>query len=544
MNNKKEFRCYDLCCGAGVFSLGFRKAGVRIIGGIDIDRHAIETAKYNMPEGSWEQVSIQDLAKSIKKGHCSPVYKANVIIAGLPCQGFSVAGKCEPEDERNKLYKYLLKIVRQVMPEFVVIENVQGLLSKRNKGVFSDILNGLRFEGYNVDYRLYDAVNFRVPQYRKRIFIIASLDIPVKYVFENMHFSNKLETVKNALKGLDLKKEIPSQNHTFMKHSSEVINKIRKIKNGGPISYRRLKWGQPSVTIISGHNALPVHPEEHRAISNREAARIQGIPDSFILQGPRTEQTMLVANAVPFPLAYKIAKAIKNSHKLMNLCQGNLYKRLALKMNSNLGLFLAGAFINFYKKEGRKYAWRRIKNPRYILLTEILLQRTKSDMVKEIWKEIIGACRSSNNGIKVNTKILNKTLKKIGLYNRAKTIRILNSGLIKYFKGKIPVNYDELRNLPGVGIYMAAALRTFAFNIPDFPVDTNCFRFINRFFGIKIYGRKSEARQLREFMNTIIPKKVAKEFVYGFLDFCSIICSPRNPKCQGCFLNDKCEYNG
>lgn len=541
--NNKEFYCYDICCGAGVFSLGFKKAGFKIVGGIDIDKHAIRTAKCNMPEGSWEQVSIKDFVESIKKDSRNPVYKANVIIAGLPCQGFSVAGKCEPEDERNKLYKYLLKIVSRVMPEFVVIENVQGLLSKRNKRVFSDILSGLKCVGYNVDYRLYDAVNFGVPQYRKRIFITASLVIPVKYVFENMHYSKKLETVKDALKGLDLNKEIPSKNHTFMKHSRKVINKIKKIKNGGPISYRRLKRDQPSVTIISGHNALPVHPKEHRAISNREAARIQGIPDSFILEGPRTEQTTLVANAVPFPLAYKIAKAIKNSQKLMNLHRGNLYKKLALKTNSSFKIFLRNAFINFYKKEGRTYPWRGIKNPHHILLTEILLQRTKSDMVKEIWKEVIDACKPSNNGFKLNTKILNKTVKKIGLYNRVKTIKILNSNIIKYFKGKIPVNYDELRNLPGVGIYMAAAIRTFAFNIPDFPVDTNCFRFINRFFGIKIYGRKSEARQLREFMNAIILKKEAKQFVYGFLDFCSIICSPRNPKCESCFLNDKCKYN-
>lgn len=540
MNNKESY-CYDVCCGAGVFSLGFRKAGFKIIGGIDIDKYAIETAKHNMPKGYWEEASIRDLDEIIKKDRCNPIYKADVIIAGLPCQGFSVAGKCEPEDERNNLYKYLLRIVGQVMPEFVVVENVQGLLSKRNKRVLSDILNGLTCMGYDVDYRLYNAVNFGVPQYRKRIFIIASLDIPVQYVFENIHFSKKLKTVKDALKGLDSKREIPSKNHTFMKHSRKVINKIEKIKNGGPISYRRLKWDQPSVTIISGHNALPLHPEEQRAISNREAARIQGIPDNFILKGPRTKQTVLLANAVPFPLTYNIAKALKNSRKLLSLCQGNLYKELESKTNRSLRVFLRDAFVNYYENRGRKYPWRQTKNPYIILLTEVLLQRTKSDMVKEVWDEIIGACKPLNNGFKLNVEVLNKTFRKIGLYNKVKTIKRLNLDIIQYFKGKIPTNHDELNNLPGVGIYMAAAVRTFAFNIPDFPVDTNCFRFVDRFFGVKTSGRKSEARQMREFMNTVIPKKEAKQFVYGFLDFCSVICSPRSPKCECCFLDKKCK---
>jgi A/G-specific adenine glycosylase len=102
--------------------------------------------------------------------------------------------------------------------------------------------------------------------------------------------------------------------------------------------------------------------------------------------------------------------------------------------------------------------------------------------------------------------------------------------------------FDDLMRLPGVGIYIAAAVRTFAFSIPDFPVDSNGFRFVSRFFGKRIKGTKNEARQIREFMNQIIDKRKPKEFVYGFLDFCSSVCTPTNPTCERCKLNTGCHF--
>ena len=543
MIDKRELKCFDICCGAGVFSFGFRGAGFNILGGIDIDKYAMETAKYNISGGAWEHLSIEELVLQVENDHNHFIFAADVILAGLPCQGFSIAGKCNTEDYRNVLYKHLMRIVRRVKPKFVVIENVQGLLSARYRDVLSNILDCFKVLGYDVDYRLYEAENFGVPQYRKRVFIIASLDIPVGYVFENVHFSDIHGTVKKALKGLPRKREIKNLNHTFMSHSKKVIRKISKIRGAGLISYRRLQLDKPSVTVTSGHNALPVHPTEHRAISNREAARLQGIPDTFMFRGPRSEQTVQVANAVPYPMANIIAKAIRNSSKLFESTTGKLYKKLTPKIDSNTKKQFKNGFVNFYKNSGRAYPWRNITDPYKILLTEILLQRTKSDMVKGVWKEIMASTKLSKSGSQVDPARIKRYIKKLGIFNRADTIKNLNNALLRYFGKKVPKNFDELMNLPGVGIYIAAAVRTFAFNIPDFPVDSNSFRFTSRFFGIKIFGRKSEARQIREFMNTIINQKRPKVFVYGFLDFCAVVCTPRKPKCDSCFLNKKCIYN-
>src|SRR5205085_2592888 len=96
-------------------------------------------------------------------------------------------------------------------------------------------------------------------------------------------------------------------NASTMAHSSRVLAKIKGIKPGkGPISYRRLER-EVARTLVAGHRALPVHPWLHRTISVREAARIQGFPDSYVFCGTRANQPLQVANAVPPPLAAAIA---------------------------------------------------------------------------------------------------------------------------------------------------------------------------------------------------------------------------------------------
>ncbi|GEM_PF-545337 len=538
---RKRLKCYDVCCGAAVFSLGFQKAGFKILGGIDIDKHAIKTAKRNLPYANWRPQSIQELSKFLKRNTGHLIYSADVILAGLPCQGFSVAGNRDPDDKRNELFKYLLRIVKMVQPEFVVIENVQGLLSETNKKVFSKIVDGLKKLNYDVDHRLYDAANFGTPQHRKRVFIIASKGSKARFIFEGIRFEEERQNVRDALKGLPARRQIKKHNHTFMVHSSRVEKRIKEIRGTNIISYRRLKWNKPSLTIISGHNALPVHPKENRAISIREAARIQGIPDSFVFEGPRTEQTVQVANAVPFPMAFHTARAIKNSQLGVPPNEGALYKRLSSRLNGT-GDLLRKGFVAYYKKNGREFPWRKTANHHEILLTEALLQRTKGEMVNGQWKKIVNTSKLTGEGYRLNRRILQSAVRKLGIFSRADSIRNIFATLHQYFRNNVPQNFDELKNIPGVGNYIASAVRTFAFNIPDFPVDSNAFRFVQRFFGVDVTGKKSEARQIREFMNTIIDKRKPKEFVYGFLDFCAQICKPRNPNCHLCFLKEHCRY--
>ena len=139
MKNSNLLKCYDLCCGAGALADGFRRGGAEILGGIDISPEAIQTAKRNHPKAVWRNIAIEEFSRNINNDIGEEIKEANTILAGLPCQGFSVAGKGDPDDPRNTLYRYLLKIVARIRPKYVVIENVSGLLFERNSNVIESI---------------------------------------------------------------------------------------------------------------------------------------------------------------------------------------------------------------------------------------------------------------------------------------------------------------------------------------------------------------------------------------------------------------------
>jgi DNA (cytosine-5)-methyltransferase 1 len=518
------------------------RAGFTILGGIDADSDAILTAKHNMPDAVWEHNKIEELSSVVRKDKKHLIHRADIILAGLPCQGFSVAGERDPKDHRNMLYKYLLQIVKCTMPPIVLLENVQGIASDRNKLVFSRIREGFQGMGYEVSYRVYDAKNFGTPQKRKRVFILATRAVHPDEIFERIRFSNELKSVAEALIGLNAKFENVKANHTFMDHSEKVKKKIRRIQNAQIISYRRLKSSQPSLTITSGHNALPLHPTQHRAISNREAARLQGIPDTFIFQGSRTNQTVQVANAVPLPVVTEIASAIKRVGNNRIPEDGPLFKKLSQRSSRQSRDKMRQGFVQFYNNHGIHYPWRQLKNPRHTLIAEILLQRTNGKLVNGQWSKLISGIKTSKGEMRIDKRVLRGVIQKLGLFNKINVITKVLSMLHQYFDNKLPTNHDELTQLPGVGIYIASAVRTFAFDIPDFPVDSNAFRFVGRYFGLKIHRKKSEARQIRKFMNEIIDLKKPKQFAYGFLDYCSSVCSPKTPSCDKCFLKSTCKF--
>jgi len=534
--------CFDLCCGIGVLSLGFKHAGFKVLGGIDIDESAIETARANMGSADWKSTRIEQLAKQLKNGSPHPILDAEVLLAGLPCQGFSIAGKRDPADERNSLYSHLLQIAHRVRPKVIVFENVRGIQAKRNKGVYLSLLKGLRKLGYSVDVRVYDAVSFGTPQRRSRVFVVAVCGIEARSLFECVRFANTVRTVREALKGLSVSREARKSNHTFMEHSPKVLRKMRRLKGSGVISYRLLSPDKPATTIISGHNALPIHPSRKRAISVREAARLQGIPDDFVLSGTRTKQTLHVANAVPFPMALAIGKAVKKRLDQNGTYHNRVIPKLQAYLTKKKVSKLQTTFLEYYKNHGRNFPWRKIRDPRIILLTEMLLQRTKAKMVAAQWPMVMRVLKRSREGVATNARLLSNIVKRLGIFRRTIEIRKTFAQISFMYRGVVPETYEELRNLPGVGIYVASAVRLFAYGHPDFPVDSNAFRFMSRFCGIKLSGRKTEAREIREFLNGVTSKRSPNEFAYGFLDFAAEICSPRNPNCDKCPLKTDCKY--
>lgn len=310
---KKSVNVLDLFCGAGGLSEGFQQAGFNVILGIDNDESALRTFKLNHPKS---EILKKDVSKIIKKDIISKIgnKKINLIIGGPPCQGFSLAGRRNPNDPRNFLIKKFLRIVSLVKPEIFVIENVQGLKSMKNdkgKLVLDEIKKTCEKMKYNFQFHILNAEEYGVPQKRKRIFIIGSLK-PFDILLE--------KSEKIPIKEILLKKEDVSEKYFYSQRlikgfkRRERINK--KLKRG--FGWRFLNPEDTSYTISAryykdGAEALIKYSEDEiRKLTLQEIAIIQSFPKTYKFEEGIIKTYKQIGNAVPPKLSFAIAKSIKN----------------------------------------------------------------------------------------------------------------------------------------------------------------------------------------------------------------------------------------
>ncbi len=319
-------RAADLFAGAGGMGSGFREAGFHMVVAVEQDRHAAQTYRANNPGVPVLEADVTKLTKGTLRQYVSGLGGLDVLLAGPPCQGYSAAGAREPADPRNQLFRHVSRLASELKPKVVIFENVPGLRRVNGTGFLGRILNSLRARGYQATAYLLTASDFGVPQNRRRYFILGRR-ADVREVIPAPDPTHRLpgDTGRNELPVtptvLESLEDLPAfgpgvnaeyralqdgsivVNGSTMTHSARVVAKIKQIKSGGgPISYRRLE-GDLARTLVAGHRALPVHPTLHRTMSVREAARLQGFPDGYVFCGPRAEQPLQVANAVPPPLA-------------------------------------------------------------------------------------------------------------------------------------------------------------------------------------------------------------------------------------------------
>ncbi|SFQ05205.1 DNA-methyltransferase (dcm) [Actinomadura madurae] len=327
----------EVFAGAGGLALGFAQAGFRVAVAVEKERNAAQTHRANHPG---TVVLEQDVSKPL-----APVIRAvapwmgdvTAVIGGPPCQGYSIAGKRDPDDEQNELFKHQVRLAKELDARFVVIENVLGMRNIKGVSFTDAVEQELRNCGYNPRHRAVKASDYGVPQLRWRLIFTAQLntkgnapEVPIGKYCGNPALpcrcgrKHRAPTVREVLSRPGLPKLqhgmeaefIPLAdghvllNGSTMKHSQKVIEKIAGIEAGkGPISYRRLHKDLAR-TIVAGHRALPVHPDLNRTISVREAARIQGFPDEYVFCGTRGKQPLQVANAVPPLLARAVAEEL------------------------------------------------------------------------------------------------------------------------------------------------------------------------------------------------------------------------------------------
>lgn len=354
-NDDMVFRILDLFCGAGGFSYGMHKnPHFTTEVALDFNEHAANTFKKNMTSTSVIVGDITDEKIKEKVIEESKRRNVNMVIGGPPCQGFSMKGKkLGLKDPRNFLFVEYLNIVKKLQPKVFVIENVKALLSTSAGWFKNEIVNTIEEMGYKVQVGVLNALSFGVPQTRERAIFICSKDkaIPLpcgksdsmqvtvrdaisdlsylesgegKFLQEyiNEPASEYQVVMRNGSTGL--------YNHQASKHKQVAIDKLKMIPPEKGKEYLpkellgnqqfkstwgRLVWDEPSPTIDTrfdaASNGKNNHPYLNRAITPREAARLQSFDDKFIFYGSKVYIRQQIGNAVPPLMAKVIADQIE-----------------------------------------------------------------------------------------------------------------------------------------------------------------------------------------------------------------------------------------
>jgi DNA (cytosine-5)-methyltransferase 1 len=335
-----KLKVVDLFCGAGGLHIGFERSGFQTQLCIDNNLQVEKTHKLNFPNIPFINrdialISSEEIATYIDG-------ELDVMAGGPPCQGFSTIGKrssSDPEkrsahDPRNELVITYAKLISDLKPKFIVMENVKGILTMDKGAYLNNVLNLLRNAGYNVDYKLINMADYGVPQIRQRVIILGNrLGLPVSFPepthAENPDFlTTKWNNCWDVIKDLADLPETPEFNHVALKHTDKNIERYKLIPEGGRLpedklseelyrknfgnTYKRLHREKPSLTMVPGNDAFPIHPILNRSLTIREAARIQTFPDEMIFAGNRRQQGHQAGNAVPPKFSEILAEFIKN----------------------------------------------------------------------------------------------------------------------------------------------------------------------------------------------------------------------------------------
>lgn len=299
-------RVVSLFSGAGGLDLGFKMAGHNVIWANDLYNDAVETYKLNLGD----HIVCKDIANIDVKD----IPDCDIVIGGFPCQGFSIANmkRCT-SDERNVLYKQLIRVIKEKKPKFFLAENVKGLTNLDKGEVFKMILNDFSSLGYTVKWQILNAANYGVPQTRQRVIIVGVRNnIDFEYQFpEPTHTKDNWVSVGKAMEAIP-DPDLPNNlaNHTYSKF---------KIKNNGYLGHRALDPDKPAPTVTArgddkGGVVILPHPNGKRRMSGRELAAVQSFPLDYVFVGNQSSVYRQIGNAVPPLLGYAVANVF-NQYK-------------------------------------------------------------------------------------------------------------------------------------------------------------------------------------------------------------------------------------
>lgn len=340
----------DLFCGSGGFSLGAHQAGFDVAAAFDIDPILTSSFRYNFPKTELHLTDVGALSGDAIKQIVGD--RIDGIFGGPPCQGFSSIGRRDVNDLRRQLLHHFFRIVGEVRPKFFVMENVPGLGHANARGELDSAVNLIADKYEILGPHVWDASQFGAATKRPRIFVIGIDRQECDAIsFEDISARKRsAATVADAIGDLRAAKHLHDENdfdvwkisddatpssyandlrsldrlftgHRFTTHTPPVVERFRAVKQGELDRvgrHPRLAWAGQCPTLRAGTGAdrgsyqavRPIHPNEPRVITVREAARLQGFPDQHRFHPTTWHSFRMIGNSVSPIVAKAIFQAI------------------------------------------------------------------------------------------------------------------------------------------------------------------------------------------------------------------------------------------
>ena len=350
-------KAVDFFCSGGGMSYGMQQAGIEVIAGVDFDKNCKATYEANIKGAEFIHANVFDLKEEdLERRLTLKKNDDNLLLIGCsPCQFWSIINtdKTKSAQSKNLLVEFS-RFVKYFRPGYIVVENVPGVLSKKQESGLSDFIDWLNTNGYdNPHFKVHNVKEYGVPQNRKRFTLIASRVTPNEIV--PVKAEGPIKKVKDVLGEANGFPRINAGHrdptdymHTVPSLSEVNKRRLRKVeKDGGDRlgfsndpelqlkcfvgkddsfkdTFGRLWWNRPSPTIttkfFSISNGRFVHPEEDRALSIREGATLQSFPKTYAFKANSVANTArMIGNAVPPKYAEAVGKAIIQNHQNTNL---------------------------------------------------------------------------------------------------------------------------------------------------------------------------------------------------------------------------------
>jgi DNA (cytosine-5)-methyltransferase 1 len=573
----------DLFCGAGGLSLGLERAGFDVVVGADSDDWAVRTHDANLSGMSW----CGDLADPTEFLNTLKVWglaNVDLVAGGVPCQPFSRAGgprirdlvlngERAAHDARADLWSSFVSVVEYLRPAAVLVENVPDLPRWNDGAVLAGLYESLQTLGYRVEARIADGFRHGVPQHRQRLILIAFdghrpplWPVPESGLVNLRDAIGDLPPIPRAHRDERLAYDPRRQSSDYQRlmrrdvsdDDAAVIYEhiCRDVRPDDMEAYRLLREGETYLDLpmrlrryrsdvftdkykrlawhelcrsITAHIAKDgywyIHPDQHRTLSIREAARVQSFPDGFRFAGTQTHRYRQIGNAVPVLLGEAVGRVVLEG------LEQPARRRPTGDSEAFRDRLLRWQTTNSHWTP----PWRSGADAWLVLLAELVLSRIRSEDADRIFAGLREIASSPELLLAQDSPEI--ALTNMGIKERAELAVDVAQAIVDRFDGCVPSDEMDLRSLPGVGDYVCRAVLTFAFGRRQVLVDRATTR-----VALRVACHDDDRRfQVRLDLHRLAGARGPDaEFNQALLDLGRTVCLPERPKCGECPLMTRC----